>query len=205
MGAVSHEEGSREQPIDSATLLLRAMRPADVPAVAAIEDASFSAGWPRTEFERELARNPVARYVVLERARQEANGAPRALVGFGGIWLLLDEAHVVTVAVAPAYRRRGYGRLLVHGLVGLARSLGMHVGTLECRVSNTAARQLYREYGFYEVGSRRRYYADNGEDAVIMTTEELSSPAYLERYERLGRKLESCLPGARLELSGPCD
>lgn len=176
-------------------LSLRRMRRADVPAVAAIEDAAFSPGWPRTAFLRELEQNKVARYIVLTREPVAKPGAAAEMIGFAGCWLLLDEAHVVTVAVAPEHRRNGFGRLLVHGLIDLARREGMAVATLECRVSNTPARALYRDYGFYEVGTRRHYYADNQEDAVIMTTEEFGSAPYRERYARLQQRLALELPG----------
>jgi ribosomal-protein-alanine N-acetyltransferase len=87
------------------------------------------------------------------------------------------------------------GRLLVHGLVELAIEHGMSVATLEVRESNEAARALYREYGFYEVGERKRYYSDNRENAVIMTTEELRSPAYQRRLEGLATELRRRFPG----------
>ena len=170
------------------------MRPADIPGVIAVERVSFEANWPATAFERELGQNRMARYIVLE--------AGGAIVGFAGLWLMVDEAHIVTVGVPPELRRRGYGRALVHGLVTLATSARMESATLECRVSNTAARALYRLYGFYEVGERRKYYADNGEDAVIMTTEALASDAYLARLARLEDELNQRLPGLRSELSG---
>lgn len=168
------------------------MGSADIAAVMAIEHVSFSPGWPATAFERELAQNKMARYLVLEGS---GKGAIDGIVGFAGLWLMLDEAHVVTVAVVPEQRGKGYGRLLVHGLVGLASSHGMDVATLECRVSNATARALYGSYGFYEVGLRKRYYSDNQEDAVIMTTEKLSSPPFVERYARLEHQLAELLPG----------
>jgi len=179
---------------------LRAMRGEDVPAVMDVERASFAAGWPQTAFARELSGNAMARYIVLEaphRAPEERGG----LIGFGGIWLMLDEAHVVTVAIAPELRGHGFGRMIVHGLVALARANEMTVATLECRVSNTAARALYGDYGFYEVGMRKRYYSDNGEDAVIMTTEALSSEPYLQRLARLEEKLRNILPGVVPEVA----
>jgi ribosomal-protein-alanine N-acetyltransferase len=85
--------------------------------------------------------------------------------------------------------------VLVHGLVQLAIEHGMTTATLEVRASNAAARALYREYGFYEVGERKRYYADNREDAVIMTTEELTSAAYQRRLFRLGDEIRRRFPG----------
>lgn len=170
------------------------MRPADIPGVVAVERVSFEAHWPATAFEHELRQNPMARYVVLE--------TEAAIVGFAGLWLMVDEAHIVTVGVPPESRRRGYGRALVHGLVALAAAAGMESATLECRVSNAAARALYRVYGFYEVGERRRYYADNGEDAVIMTTESLASDGYRTRLSGLGKALHDRLPQLAIELSG---
>jgi len=169
------------------------MHPADVAEVMAVERASYSAGWPATAFERELTQNAMARYVVLR------DPASSAVAGFAGLWLMVDEAHVVTVAVVPEFRRRGYGRALVHGLVDVAIEHQMALATLEVRESNAAARALYREYGFYEVGVRKRYYADNREDAVIMTTEDIQSEPYRGRLERLAGQLEARFPGIRLK------
>lgn len=171
-----------------AAVRLRPMLEDDVAAVMDVERGSFETGWPKTAFERELAHNAMARYIVLESAR--------GVIGFAGLWLMLDEAHIVTVAVLPNERRAGYGRLLVHGLILLAKSEGMQVATLEVRESNEAARALYRRYGFYEVGLRKRYYSDNGEDAVIMTTEELDSPAFMRRFAGLEEGIEERMPGA---------
>ncbi len=173
------------------------MRLDDAPAVAALESAAFTSGWSHTAFERELTQNAAARYLVLERPELlpspaqsgEGLGVRARIVGFAGLWLMFDEAHIVTVAVAESERRHGYGRVLVHALVQLAAELGMTNATLECRVSNTAARALYRDYGFYEVGERKSYYADNREDAVIMTTEAFATDAYQQRLARLAAKL----------------
>ncbi|MGH2627269.1 MAG: ribosomal protein S18-alanine N-acetyltransferase, partial [Anaerolineales bacterium] len=142
-------------------LEVRSMTPADVPGVLAVEHEAFTTGWPPTAFERELSQNQLARYLVL------CDGS--RVVGFAGLWLMADQAHVVTVAVTPELQRQGYGRLLVHALLELALREGMAAATLEVRVSNAAARTLYGEYGFHEVGVRKRYYSDNKEDAVIMT------------------------------------
>lgn len=169
------------------------MEARDIEAVTAIERAAFEQGWPHTAFEQELRSNRAARYVVCEAG--DAAEAPR-IVGFAGLWLQFDQAHVVTVAVLPEERRNGYGRLLVHALLLLAGALGMTDATLEVRASNTAARGLYRRYGFHEVGTRRRYYADNGEDAIIMTTEPFDSPGYRGRMAALRAAVEARFPGA---------
>ncbi|MBI5946852.1 MAG: ribosomal protein S18-alanine N-acetyltransferase [Chloroflexi bacterium] len=168
------------------------MEPADIAAAAAVERACFDSGWPATAFERELLHNGAARYIVLD----DLGGA--GIVGFAGAWLMLDEAHVVTVAVLPGERRHGYGRLLVQGLLDLARALGMTSATLECRVSNAGARALYRGFGFHEVGFRKRYYSDNGEDATIMTTGAFDSAAFEARDARSRENLAARFPGVVL-------
>jgi ribosomal-protein-alanine N-acetyltransferase len=89
---------------------------------------------------------------------------------------MVDEAHVTTFAVLPAYRRRGLGGRLLSALIELAADLGASVVTLEVRLSNVAARRLYQRFGFRPVGVRPHYYSDNGEDALIMTTEPLDAP-----------------------------
>ncbi|MFN0144894.1 MAG: ribosomal protein S18-alanine N-acetyltransferase [Dehalococcoidia bacterium] len=168
-------------------LRIRRVTIADIPAVEQVERAAFGAGWPAAAFERELTANTMARYLLLERV--EAERGPAALIGFGGLWLMVDQAHIVTVAVDPQEQRQGYGSLLVHALVVLARESGMDEATLEVRESNGAARGLYRGYGFHEVGARKRYYSDNGEDAVIMTTESLRSAGYQQKLDRNRERL----------------
>lgn len=180
--------------INAPSIRIRRMDTADLTAVATIERDSYGEGWPATAFENELQNNRMARYIVLEEREQ--------VIGFAGLWLIVDEAHVVTVAVAPGERRRGLGRMLVHSLVQLALAEGMESATLEVRVSNEAARALYRTYGFYEVGERKRYYADNGEDAVIMTTEDLGGRHYQERLARLAEAIQARVPGFVREVDG---
>ncbi len=138
----------------------------------------------------------MARYVVLRDAES------KRVEGFAGLWLMVDEAHVVTVAVLPEVRRRGYGRALVHALMAVAIGHDMAAATLEVRASNEAARNLYRAYGFYEVGERKRYYSDNHEDAVIMTTEDIQSPAYQRRLQGLGDQIRSAFPEIVLTPAG---
>ena len=98
-----------------------------------------------------------------------------AVVGYAGMWLMVGEAHITTIAVDPAYRSEGIGELLLLALLDLAMDLGASEATLECRVSNTLAQRLYRKYTFYDAGVRKRYYSDDGEDALIMTSEPLAS------------------------------
>jgi len=107
------------------------------------------------------------------------------VVGFIGVWLLADEAHIVTVAVRDGYRGRGVGELLLIAAIETALRERQTVVTLECRVSNAVALRLYEKYGFERVGLRPRYYSDNHEDAYVMTVGGIEAPAYGRRFERL--------------------
>ena len=138
----------------------------DVPDVHRIEAASFPMPWPDYAFRQELQTNRLAHYLVV-RAGSET-------VAYGGLWLLVDEAHITTFAVLPEWRRRGIGGRLMVALMDLALRLNARVMTLEVRLSNRPARDLYAHFGFKPVGVRPRYYSDNGEDALIMTTEVLT-------------------------------
>jgi ribosomal-protein-alanine N-acetyltransferase len=156
------------------------MRVEDIPAVHAIESASFPTPWPPYAFRGELETNRMAHYLVVRAAQR--------LVAYAGIWLMVDEAHVTTFAVLPAYRRRGIGGRLLSELIELAAQLGATVVTLEVRLSNAGARRLYQQFGFRPVGVRPRYYSDNGEDALIMTTEGLDRPEMLALRGRLAER-----------------
>jgi ribosomal-protein-alanine N-acetyltransferase len=105
--------------------------------------------------------------------------------GFVGIWFMADEAHITSLATRLEHQRQGIGELLLIGTVELAVRRGSRAVTLEARASNEIAQALYRKYGFKEVGTRKRYYSDNGEDAVIMTTDPIASPDYQELFQGL--------------------
>jgi ribosomal-protein-alanine N-acetyltransferase len=150
----------------SAPLVVGPMRMADVTAVLEIERLSFSAPWPAFAFEQELTANRLAHYRVARLADR--------VVAFGGIWLMVDEAHITTFGVHPGYRRRGIGRRLLLELAEVALQLGSARMTLEVRVSNEPAQALYRSFGFLVAGRRVAYYSDDGEDALVMTTPELN-------------------------------
>jgi ribosomal-protein-alanine N-acetyltransferase len=153
----------------SVPVVVGPMRLADVGAVLEIERLSFSAPWPAFAFEQELTANRLAHYRV-------ARVGDR-VVAFGGIWLMVDEAHITTFGVHPDHRRRGIGRLLLLRLAEAALELGSARMTLEVRVSNEAAQALYRSFGFRVSGRRIAYYSDDGEDALVMTTPELRGSA----------------------------
>jgi ribosomal-protein-alanine N-acetyltransferase len=115
------------------------------------------------------------------------------VAGFAGMWIVFDEAHITTIGVDPLYRGRGFGELLLLALIDEAVRRGATWLTLEVRVSNNVAQDLYRKYGFAVQGTRRHYYSDNGEDAYIMWSRSLRDPAYLARIEELRRSLTTRL------------
>jgi len=115
----------------------------------------------------------------------EVETSREPIVGFVGVWLMPDEAHIVTIAVRESHRGRGIGELLLIAAIELATLDDREVVTLEVRASNQAAQALYEKYGFRKVGVRHRYYSDNQEDAVIMTTDSIRSASYQALCQRL--------------------
>lgn len=185
---------------------LRPMDLPDLPQIAEIEAESFPSAWPSSAYKKELERNNLARYMVAVRRNvppsppgglsrvvsgirdlftSEREAPDEIVAGFIGVWFMVDEAHIVTVAVRASERRRGVGERLLLAAFDLAGERGVPVLTLECRVSNLAAQALYDKYGFERQGIRKRYYTDNNEDAVIMTTPSTEDPAYRARIEEL--------------------
>lgn len=143
-------------------LVIRRMREADLPAVQEIDRVSFSLPWPERSFRFEVTSNPASRCWVAE-----LDGRVVAMLV---IWMIVDEAHIATIATHPGFRRQGVGdRLLKHALQ-VAVEEGAVRAFLEVRAGNEAAQAMYRRLGFVEDGRRPRYYRDNGEDAVLMST-----------------------------------
>jgi [ribosomal protein S18]-alanine N-acetyltransferase len=163
-------------------VIVESMRLEDLPAVHAIEIASFTAPWPPHAYRSELESNKLAHYLVAR--------AGDTVAAYGGMWLMVDEAHITTFAVHPAWRRQRIGERLLLAFLDLASDRGAHEATLEVRLSNLAARKLYEKYGFRPVGIRPRYYSDNGEDALIMTTDALASADMRDRLAGLRAALE---------------
>jgi [ribosomal protein S18]-alanine N-acetyltransferase len=154
----------------------------DVSDVHRIERASFPVPWPDYAFRQEIQTNRLAHYMVV-RASSET-------VAYGGLWMMVDEAHITTFAVLPGWRRHGIGGRLMVELMRLSRELGARIVTLEVRLSNVPARSLYQQFGFRPVGVRPRYYSDNGEDALIMTTDALSDPQMITRLRELEERYD---------------
>jgi len=107
------------------------------------------------------------------------------IIGFAGFWIMTDEAHIISLAVRETLYRRGIGELLLIATIDLAAQLKVRIITLEVRASNTAALSLYDKYGFTQVGLRRGYYIDNKEDAVLMSTENITSTSFQARLRQL--------------------
>ncbi len=164
-------------------LRIEAMRLADIPEVQAIERASFTSPWPPQAYRSELETNRLAMYLV---GRVDGR-----VIAYAGVWIMVDEAHITTFAVHPAWRRRRIGERLLITVLDLSAERGAREATLEVRLSNLAARRLYEKYGFRPVGLRPRYYTDNGEDALIMTTEPLASASMAKRLGELREALEA--------------
>ena len=163
-------------------LTIEPMRLEDLAEVQRIELASFATPWPENAYRSELMTNRLASYLVAR--------AGGAIVAYGGMWLMVDEAHITTFAVHPAWRRQRIGERLLLAFFDLARDRHAREATLEVRLSNLAARRLYEKYGFRPVGLRARYYSDNNEDALIMTTDTFGEPAFEERVARLRASLD---------------
>ncbi len=154
----------------------------DVDSVQEVERLSFPIPWPANAFRHELTQNRNARYIV---AKLDGH-----IVGYAGLWLMVDEAHITTFAVHPDFRRRRIAERMLQRLFDIAHEVGGEWLTLEVRVSNLAAQKLYEKYGFRRAGIRRHYYSDNGEDALIMWTDRLRDRAVRERIARLREELE---------------
>ena len=116
-------------------------------------------------------------------------GAGTPVLGFAGIWMAVEEAHLVTIAVRQDYRRRGLGELLLIGALDLAAGLRASTVFLEARVSNVAAKRMYDKYGFVLSRIRKAYYSDNGEDALEMAVEGIDKPQYQSRLQRMKKML----------------
>lgn len=153
-------------PLLDGAITIRPMRVEDLATVYQIDCLSFSLPWPANAFRYELMENQNSRLWVAELTSADEVGV---VVGAIVVWLVVDEAHIATLAVHPDYRRRGIATQLLKTALQESARLGMRSATLEVRAGNLAAQALYQRFGFEVVGRRRAYYQDNHEDALIMT------------------------------------
>ncbi|MEB2302128.1 ribosomal protein S18-alanine N-acetyltransferase [Lysinibacillus xylanilyticus] len=145
----------------SSNVIYRKMATEDVPAVYEIELATFSTPWTLDSFYYEVHENQYAHYVL---AIDDYNN----IIGFCGMWMVIDAAQITNVAVIDAARGRGIGEGLMREAMRIAKDHSMEVMSLEVRVTNTVAQNLYRKLNFQDGGIRKGYYTDNGEDALVM-------------------------------------
>lgn len=181
------------------------MQWADVPDVMAIERTAFTLPWSDYTYRHELLENRHSHYFVVRRLNgmslMRSNWLARLfhrerqvpIVGYGGFWLVIDEAHISTIASSEAWRGRGIGELMLLAMIERSIELGASIVTLEVRVSNTVAKNLYRKYGFVIVGRRPSYYRDNNEDADLMTAYQVDRPEYQAKLKALRAALEDHL------------
>ncbi len=190
---------------------MRLVQLEDIPQITEIDREAFPTMLPPTNYQREL-KSPLAHYIVAcddekpvdgalvkaaagekpeKSSRRPASGnavAPpgrQYVVAFAGLWIMAGEAHIINIAVRQSRRRMGIGELLLIALIDMAIELDASLILLEVRVSNTAARSLYQKYGFSEIRLRRGYYADNKEDGVVMTAQDIGSALFGENLNRL--------------------
>ena len=151
---------------------IRKMTLEDVPAVAALDQISFSLPWPERSFAFEVTGNPASRCWVAEVDGQ--------IVGMIVAWLFVDEVHIATLATHPDFRRQGIAQKLLTHTLRYTYAEGALTSFLEVRESNLAAQAMYRKFGYENTGRRKRYYKDNDEDAILMTLEKIK----VEELER---------------------
>ena len=164
-------------------LVISPMTRDDLRPVMRIESLSFSTAWPQNAFSSELSDNRLAHYYV-GRIGDE-------IIAYGGIWVILEESHVTTIAVHPDWRGRRYGEEMLLFLMREALRRGGAWMTLEVRASNRIAQRLYRKYAFATVSTRRGYYSDNNENALVMWAGNLKSDIYKNRIRALRAALLS--------------
>lgn len=188
-------------------VVLRSMTLADIDEVVVLDKLSFPTPWPARTYRYELVNNERSTMLVLEHddptvRSRNGNGlgswlkrfsgetlSPRNLVGYAGMWHIADEAHISTIAVHPDWRGNKLGELLLWSMIRRAIQKDARLVTLEVRVNNDVAQNLYRKYGFEVMGRRKGYYRDNGEDAYMMGVTPLDQP-YRQQLVEFGRALQ---------------
>jgi ribosomal-protein-alanine N-acetyltransferase len=195
------------------SLRIRLMTRTDIEQVTAIDREAFPTMWPPVNFTSELS-NRLAHYVIACDGFQKPDEDPPAIrlvpvrsflglkwpfrkdepaaavpadyiTGFVGMWIMVDEVHIINIAVRESQRGKGIGELLLISSIEMAAQLRASLVTLEVRASNTVAQNLYTKYGFHQMGIRKGYYTDNKEDAWIMTTDIITTKTFKESFQKL--------------------
>jgi len=187
---------------------IRPMKYEDIPQVAQIDKEAFPGEWvfrSQSAYKRDLD-NPSIRYAVAcknDVSKSVGQAMPKVtwfkrlfsygrhlntsedIVGFSGFWMMVGEAHIIAIGVRNGYRRLGIGEGLLIATIELAQILNAHVVTLEVRASNMIAQALYEKYGFQVTGRRLKYYSSDGEDAIIMSTDNITSLPFRASFQQL--------------------
>ena len=186
-------------------LTMRYMSLPDIPEVTAIDQVSFDPAWSARSYVYEVSESNYSHMVVLEQSADEkptpgwrrlvppfsSNGsdAESQIVGYGGLWHIVDESHISTIATHPQYRGRGWGEILLAGMIQRSITLKASYIVLEVRVSNVVAQRLYEKYAFETLAVKPKYYHNNGEDAYDMRLNLEDNSTYVARFERRYREL----------------
>lgn len=189
---------------DPLPYIVEPMTLADIDQVMEIERASFPLPWSVRAYHYEVAENQHSTMLVVRPAAGRGGTLTRLalrlgltksrpVLGYAGFWLLVDEAHICTIAVHPQWRGQGLGELLLLSLLDYATKSGGLRATLEVRISNRVALKLYHKYGFKIVSRRKRYYSDNNEDAYIMTTPPFETREFQETLDHCRSELHARL------------
>ena len=141
----------------------RKMTVEDIGRVFEIEAQSFKTPWTKEAFHTEIVENTLAEYIVLT--------YEDFVIGYGGMWLIMDEMHITNVALATDFRGKGYSKVLISAMIRFGQDKKFNHMTLEVREGNSVAIALYEQFGFVRVGKRPKYYVDTGEDALVMWKE----------------------------------
>jgi ribosomal-protein-alanine N-acetyltransferase len=185
------------------------MKYEDIPQVAQIDREAFPGEWvfrSQAAYKQDLD-NPSIRYMVACRDKDATESGPQEMsrpswfkrlfsyerrlntreyvVGFSGFWMMVEEAHIIAIGVRDGYRQLGIGEGLLITTIELAQIVNANVVTLEVRASNMIAQELYKKYGFQVTGRRLKYYSSDGEDAIIMSTDNINSPPFQASFQRL--------------------
>lgn len=179
---------------------LRRLAEVDLDEVMEIEPVAFgSHHWSRQSFINELGNSLGSYFAAIDRAGGR-------LMGYSGFWLIGDEAHITTLAVHPDFRRRRVGEVLLINDLLVAQELGAKWVTLEVRVSNEKAQNLYFKFGFKNLGVLRKYYQDNSEDALVLWTENILTPDFnrmlFEHMDKVTSAVQVNFPSAPADNSG---
>ncbi len=151
---------------DQLHVVIEPANPEDIDEIVEVENRAYPFPWTRNVLLGEIHGESFS-YVFVARLQNHAE-RPRKIIGYHFFWVVVDEIHILNIAVDPAYQKHGLGKHLLQFAIDFGRDLGAECVLLEVRISNTNAQQMYRHFGFQQIGIRKGYYSDNKEDAGVM-------------------------------------